>query len=150
MKRFVVLLVFSLLSTALAQQSEWVVYTKNNTFSSYLPSDNVTAIAIDHLGKKWIGTSDGFVMFDGKFWTPYNPYKLGLGSSWITAISVDPFGYKWIGSLGGLARFDGNYAYVFKRPYYGKSDTITALLPDLYFTWVGTNLGLARIKDFSL
>jgi ligand-binding sensor domain-containing protein len=48
----------------------WTVY---NTSNSGLPDNDVTAIAIDGGGNKWIGTyGGGLAKFDGVNWTVYN------------------------------------------------------------------------------
>ncbi|MEJ5306048.1 MAG: T9SS type A sorting domain-containing protein [Ignavibacteria bacterium] len=81
--------------------------TGNMTFytkASGLPNNNVSAIAIDGQGNKWIGTDGGGVAkFDGVNWTVYKRSNSGLPDNRVLAIAIDGQGNKWIGTGGGLA-----------------------------------------------
>jgi hypothetical protein len=83
---------------------DFIVYDKWN---SKLPDNDVTSIAIDKQGKKWIGTDGGLVKFDGVYWTVYNTLNSGLPHNSVWAIAIDEQGNKWIGTTEGLAKFDG-------------------------------------------
>ena len=83
----------------------WRTY---NTSNSGLPNNNVSAVAIDKDGSKWIGTSGGGVgRFDGTNWSVYNASNSGLPSNLIRALVVDQNGVKWIANANGLTSFDG-------------------------------------------
>jgi ligand-binding sensor domain-containing protein len=77
-----------------------------------LASNEVRAVAIDGLGRKWFGTSQGVNMLsaDGHTWTTYTAANThnGLGSDDVTAVAVDCAGALWFGTTGGgISRFDG-------------------------------------------
>ena len=84
----------------------WTVY---DTTNSGLPDNNITSIAIDNNGNKWIGTYYGLVKFDGATWTVYDRSNSGLPDNYVTSIAIDNNGNKWIGTYGhGLACFNEN------------------------------------------
>ena len=81
-----------------------------------MPSNDVTAIAIDSNNNKWIGTDrGGLARFDGTNWTIYNGFNSGLPNTGpnkivnsIHSIVIDSKGNLWIGTiLGGLVKYDG-------------------------------------------
>src|SRR5689334_16015674 len=59
----------------LFSQNQFVVY---NTSNSSIPDNNIYAIAIDSIGKKWIGTENGLAVYDDATWTIYNMSNSGL------------------------------------------------------------------------
>ena len=74
---------------------EKILYNKAN---SGLPDNEITAIAIDASGNKWIGTAwHGLAKFDGTNWTVYNKKNSSLPEDLISAIAIDASGNKWIG-----------------------------------------------------
>jgi ligand-binding sensor domain-containing protein len=121
----------------------WTVY---NTSNSGLPDNNVTSIAIDDSGNKWIATEGGLAKFDGTNWTVYTTSNSGLPSNYLTSILIDGSGNKWIGTSSGLAKFDGTNWTTYTTSNSG--------LPGNYLTsifidgsgnkWIGTSSGLAK------
>ena len=81
--------------------SDWAVY---NT------SIDITCIAIDDNGDKWLGTyKGGLIKFDGSNWTVYNVANSGLPHNDVRCITIDQDDNKWIGTSGGnLTMFDGS------------------------------------------
>ena len=78
---------------------EMVFYNKVN---SELPSNYVTALAIDAQGNLWIGTwGGGLARFDGVSWKVYNTSNSGLPNNAVWALAIDAQGNKWIGTWGG-------------------------------------------------
>lgn len=83
----------------------WQVYTKEN---SPLPTNQVNAIAVDSLGRKWIATDSGVVKFDGINWTIYNIRNSPLMENSIWNINVERDTIIWISSYStGYYKFDG-------------------------------------------
>ncbi len=85
-----------------------------NMANSGLPSNKITALAIDNNGNKWIGAATfsgpsggGLVKFDNQTWMLYNSTNSGLPYNYVTCIAFDINGDKWIGTQWGLAKFDG-------------------------------------------
>jgi ligand-binding sensor domain-containing protein len=118
----------------------WTVY---NTSNSGLPNKYITAIAIDSLGNKWIGTGGGLVKFDRFRMTVYNTSNSGLPDNSVSAIAIDGQGNKWIGTRGGLAKFDGANWTVYNRSNSGSpSNWVYAIAIDGGGNkWIGTDGG---------
>ena len=75
----------------------WTVYDMDN---SGLPSNGISALAIDVQGNIWIGTW-GLARFDGTNWTVYNTDNSGLPNNGTLALAIDAQGNTWIGTNGG-------------------------------------------------
>jgi ligand-binding sensor domain-containing protein len=82
------------------------------TWEDGLASNQVTSIAVDGYGNKWIGTRwSGVSRFDGLIWTTFTTANSGLTSNSISVIKVDNSGNVWFGAGpwdGKLFRFDGS------------------------------------------
>jgi hypothetical protein len=124
---------------------EFIVY---DMWNSKLPDNQVTAIAIDGWGNKWIGTLvKGLAKFDGVRWTVYNTSNSGLPYNDVWAIAIDGQGNKWIGTYGGLAKFDGVNWTVYNTSNSGlPSNYVFAIAIDGQGNkWIGTyGGGLAK------
>ena len=115
-----------------------------NHANSGLPSNYVTAIAIDASGNKWIGTYGGLAVFDGTNWAVYDTSNSGLPDNDVRAIVIDELGNKWTGTFGGgLAEFDGTNWTVYNTSNSGLPDNyIWAIaIDDLGNKWIGTYEG---------
>ncbi|MEJ5304873.1 MAG: T9SS type A sorting domain-containing protein [Ignavibacteria bacterium] len=85
--------------------STWQVFTNQN---SPLPTKSVNVIAIDSLGRKWIGTDSGLVKYDGMNWIIYTKDNSPLMEDIIWNVTVERDTIIWIASYTtGLYRFDG-------------------------------------------
>ena len=85
-----------------------VNWTLFNTKNSHLPSDSVTALAVDNDNIIWIGTEKGLAKYDGKKWFIYDSTNY-LTASNISVIGIDNKNNKWIGLKNGdILEFDGN------------------------------------------
>jgi Predicted periplasmic ligand-binding sensor domain len=121
----------------------WTAY---NIVNSGLPNNEVTSIAIDGGGNKWVGTSDnGLTKFDGSKWTVYNNTNSGLPDNNIQSIAIDSGGTKWIGTNGGLAKFDGTTWTIYNYTNSGlPNNSILSIAIDRDGNkWIGTVYGLA-------
>ena len=108
-----------------------------------LASNEVRAVAVDGLGRKWFGTSRGVSMLsaDGLTWTTYttaNTYN-GLGSDDVTAVAVDCAGDLWFGTKGGGAsRFDGHTWQRYTTSHgLASNDVVTIAVDGDCQVWVG-------------
>jgi len=73
-----------------------------------LPSEQISALAIDHEGTVWIGTEGGgAVSYDGTAWTVYNRENSDLPFNYVDALTIDTQGNIWFGTNIGLVKFDG-------------------------------------------
>jgi len=110
--------------------TNWTIYNRSN---SGLPNNTVTAIAIDSLGNKWIGTrGGGIVKYDGIQWT--QKYSR-LQSGNVFAIKVDGHGSKWIATHSEIVKFDNTNLTAFNYsksiiPYYNGNGGITSIAID--------------------
>lgn len=95
-----------------AQNPEWIVFYPWN---SGLPTYSVTELAVDTLGRKWIGTGGfgegGLAVYDDVNWTVYDTSNAFIWSydNFITALAVDKENYIWTATQfdGHVWKFDG-------------------------------------------
>ncbi len=127
----------------------FIIYSTQN---SGLPDSNVTSLAIDHNGNKWIGTHNGLAKFTGSTWTIYNTSNSAIPSDTIICIDVDHSGNIWVATHGrGIAKYNGSvWTNYNKNNSALPTDTIGALKADTVNNnvWVGTwGGGLVRISS---
>jgi diguanylate cyclase (GGDEF)-like protein len=76
--------------------------------AQWITDPNVTAAAVyftqaDSRGWLWVGTDDGFVLFDGRSWRKFSqPDGLIWNDTDQNAVFLDGDGSMWIGTSGGL------------------------------------------------
>ncbi|RYZ79672.1 MAG: hypothetical protein EOP06_26755 [Proteobacteria bacterium] len=130
---------FCLLSGALSLNAQ--------TFTNYkqadgLGADGINAIAIDLLGNKWFGTTNGVTKYDGTTWKTYTT-KDGLTDNLIYALASDKHGAIWIGTHTGASMFDGE-----KWTTYGHKEGINYIrslaIDDEDNKWFGTMYGVFK------
>ncbi len=73
----------------------WQVFTNQN---SPLSTKSVNSIAIDSLGRKWIGTDSGLVKYDGINWIIYTKDNSPLKENIIWNITIERDTIIWIAS----------------------------------------------------
>jgi ligand-binding sensor domain-containing protein len=100
------------------QGGVWSTYTTKN---SQLPSDWVSALAADSLGRIWVGTNGGLVKIENGIWTIYSTANTQFLSNAIDALATDPQSNVWISTTDyhqvagkySLLKFDGASAWEF-------------------------------------
>ena len=124
--------------------TNWTVYNSDN-FPVW--RSDITCLAIDAEGNKWIGVfMGGLVKFDGTNWTVYNTSNSGLPADDFRSMVIDADGNKWMAtSGGGLVKFDGTNWTVYNTESSGlPSDHIGAVAIDINGdVWIGGS-GLTR------
>ncbi len=138
MKRFLYFLIsicFSLNSTVLSQNPEWINYTNGQDINSI-------AIEDDYL---WAGTTGGLVKLNkttGES-TFYNKANSGLPGNNISSIAIDGNNNKWIGTSNGLAKFDGTNWTIYNKSNSGlpTNEIICLAIDDSGNKWIGTYYG---------
>ena len=149
----IALMSLSLTTGAMAQSSEWIVYTTKN---SELPLNEVIELTVDPRGGLWVGTrGDGLAKVDGETWTVYTTDNSQLPSNTVPTLAVDTHGDLWVGTGDGLVLFDGETWAVLTTektdlPY----NAVHALAVDPQGTlWIGTGRfdddgggGLAKLE----
>lgn len=139
--RILILFVFSLFVVrAQAQQQDWFTY---DTTNSGIPSNLVTALAIDAQNAVWVGTANGLSKFEDMFsWTYWNTLNSALPNNWINSLTIDASGRIWVGTTGGLAVMQGNSISVYttqNSPL--TSNLITAVAHEGSSAWITTEGG---------
>jgi ligand-binding sensor domain-containing protein len=103
--------------------------------------DQVTSIAIDHLGNKWIGTTHGVSYYDGVTWTNYYTED-GLKSNSVGDIIIDLEGNVWFGCSSGVTKFDGN-----EWSSWTMLSTYDLTMDPEGNIWATANTGIIKIDD---
>jgi len=119
-----------------------------------LPQNTVHAIALDTLGRLWIGTQDGAAFYDGRQWhTVDMPSR--IQSNFVRAILAASDGSLWFGTrAGGLFRLqDGQWSDAKTLCARAECTRINALAETTSATgapviWAGTyGGGVGRLRD---
>jgi hypothetical protein len=78
-----------------------------NPLETGIPSYHVTALAVDHDQRLWIGTSDkGIIHYDNHVWTGIRLDSAEVVPSRINSIAIDPGGIVWAGTASSqLVKF---------------------------------------------
>jgi len=137
-----------------AVDDEWFAFDNTSTpDSTFFSADHVTALAVDHSCRLWIGYfATGVDVWDfgnprtfaDDSWEHYTDSD-GLPNSQVLALRVGPDGRVWVGTTGGLAVFapvDGSWRAVTGLP------GIQARAIDIDghgHVWVGTENGVAML-----
>jgi len=118
----------------------------NERLGAELPSEQISALAIDHEGTVWIGTDGGgTVSYDGTAWTVYNTGNSDLFRNNVDALTIDTQGNIWLGT-GLLTKFDGeNWMKFSSSNSELPGNTVQCLsTDDQGNVWIGTKKGLAQ------
>ncbi len=115
-----------------------------------LPDDSlrnviITAVAVDHAGRFWVGTVDGLRCYDADL----QPLPVDEPFTQPNAMLVDSQGVLWIGTIGGgLARYvDGRFTW-FRKADGLASDQVLSLAQSRDGSlWIGTADGLTQLSD---
>lgn len=116
--------------------------------SDGLPSDVAISLAGDKKSELFVGTLNGVVCFDGNRFRPLSK-TLNLSGDELDSLYFDRRGVLWIGDeRRGLLDFSVTGENTPQRKYFLSGQRIQALQesPDGSL-WIGTNLGLLRLKD---
>lgn len=116
---------------------------------SALWSRDVSCFIIDGEDRKWIGTGNGVLKFDGSSWSSIIRME-PLPSNLVSSIAIGENGEVWIGTDdGGLASFDGiNWSIYNTSNSHLPSDRIFCVTIDRDGSkLIGTPAGLTRLVD---
>jgi hypothetical protein len=121
--------------------------------SDRLPSDFITALALDRAGYIWVGTPGGLARIDPQFY-PFivvEPAQVEPAGPEILALVADQGNQLWVGTGHGLARIpDGALAadsFWFAGPTPLPDNRVWSLALDSTSArlWIGTANGVARL-----
>ncbi len=112
-------------------------YTTSN---SAIPSDYVSAVAIDKQKRVWIGTTNaGVARLENDQWT-----KFSLANNYINALAIDSAGNVWVATSDGAFFFDGKAwtRYTASAGLASHRVNAIAIAPDNQ-VWFGTDNGVS-------
>ncbi len=113
-----------------------------------LAHDNVRVIYHGRDGTMWIGTTGGLSQFrEGRFYT--FTQKEGLPHDVVRSVHEDNLGNLWIATDGGLCRFAAGKISI-PHIALGVGSAVRAIYQDGANLWVGTSIGLFRLKEEDL
>ena len=118
---------------------------------SSLSTSSVTAIAQDHSGYLWFGTTDGLNRYDGTFVRVYRHSETdstSLSNSNVRSLAVDSRGRLWIGTHHGVNRFDESAGSFTRLPAESScAQGVNAIAEDNLGTiWFGTDNGVCILR----
>jgi streptogramin lyase len=134
---------------ALRDTSVWIDYQTSN---SDIPTNVLTAIAVDHNNIKWIGTQDkGLIRFDEISFTNFDITNSSIPANSINCISVDNLNKVWVGTNSGIGVFDGSSWTVYNESNSGLTANI---INAIHFdnsgaAFIGTPSGLFKFNGAS-
>ena len=111
----------------------------------YETSGKVLDICVDGDNRKWFGTTQGIIIYDGTTWEVIDTLNSGLPHNSVHSIMFGENEDIWIGTWGGgLIKFDGTNWNVFNSGEYPlPNDFIRSLAIDsLGNIWIGTYAGI--------
>jgi ligand-binding sensor domain-containing protein len=117
-----------------------------NAANSPLPGNHITAVAVDGLGYKWVGTKGKGAFRFAESSAQIDSYRSPtLPSDIVNAIAIRG-GDVWVGTQAGLAHWNGSVWTTYSVATQSlQSDTVTALAFDRSgWLWIGTNRGVVR------
>jgi ligand-binding sensor domain-containing protein len=149
---FIILFFSMMLLTGCEKEENHVTNWKLfDMLNSLVPDNEITGVAFDGLGNKWIGTnSGGLAKFDGNAWTIYNKSNSNLPNDHIVCLASDNLNHVWIGTNGfGLVEFTGDAFIIHNTENSNLSnDVINCIAIDnAGGKRVGTRYGLVTIQD---
>ncbi|MCU0342747.1 MAG: PEGA domain-containing protein [Ignavibacterium sp.] len=133
-------------SKILADTSVWVDF---QIYNSELVSNNLSCIAIDHFGYKWIGTLDkGLMKFDGLNVLNFKKSNSGIPGDRIFTISIDILNRVWVGTNEGIGIYDGSSWTIYNKNNSGlTSNEITSIkFGNDNIVWIGAYTGLYKLN----
>jgi PAS domain S-box-containing protein len=110
-----------------------------------LVGNNIRAIAVDHQGNVWVGTTMGLRLYDRNF--KRNDTLTDFTE--VQALLADTHGAVWVGTTGGgLIRHLNGETSNLRKTNGLTEDYVSALFEDREGSlWVGTRNGLTQISD---
>jgi len=113
-------------------------FIKSYTVDNKLSSNNITAISVDSVGNKWLGTIDnGLMRFNGDSIKYYSLSTGNLPPQKINCLEVDESGNLWIGLNNGVAKYDGT-----QFQYFSATSSIFGIVKSICvdgkIVWFGT------------
>jgi streptogramin lyase len=128
----------------LRDTSEWIDY---QVFNSGIQSNSLTAIAIDNMNMKWIGTLDkGLIKYDEVNFIDFNTTNSSIPANKINCIALDNQNRVWVGTDFGIGIFNGSGWITYNRSNSGlTSELIYAIrFDEIGNAWIGTAANLLK------
>jgi len=122
---------------------------KSFTANDGLPQSVVNCLAVDHVGRLWIGTQDGAAYHDGKNWNIVNMPNRKY-SNYVLSITISEDSTIWFGTSRG-------WLYQYKNDNWMYIDSSKGLMNETIWsvfetknnkrekiTWIGTSNGIYK------
>lgn len=114
-----------------------------DTTNSVLQNHHIRCLALDDIGRLWIGSYGGLTSFDGQDWKQYDELN-EIPGTFVKSILVDNDQNIWIGGCSwGLAKFDGEKWYFLNSINSGLSNNESSPvgMDKSGNLWINTNSG---------
>ncbi|MHB9029904.1 MAG: two-component regulator propeller domain-containing protein [Candidatus Latescibacterota bacterium] len=106
-------------------------------------------VTVDAQNRKWFGSQEGALCFDGDMWTKYTVSD-GLADNHVVAVAPGPNGVLWCGTNRGVSRFDGVSWKTFTESDGLAANTVRAICVERSgAAWFGTTAGVSRFDGVS-
>lgn len=160
-QKFILLKVFLLLSifaVPLLMQGQNQIIFEELTINDGLSNGTINSIFKDSRGFMWFCTDDGLNRYDGynfKIYRPERRNNRSVQSIQFLSVVEDVYGHIWIGTTYGLFYYSYNSDRIVKFSDIANIDftntpvsgSINCLLFDSnHYLWIGTYIGIARMK----
>ncbi|MBZ0199282.1 MAG: PEGA domain-containing protein, partial [Ignavibacteriaceae bacterium] len=127
--------------------SLWVPFT---TANSGIPTNELTSLAVDNNGIKWMGTWGlGLISFDEKEWKLFDISNSSICSNYINKIVLAPDNSLWIGTDMGMSIFNGTSwtTYNTSNSPLPNNEVLSFGFDNFGRSYIGTGSGLAIIEN---
>lgn len=128
----------------LRDTSVWVDY---QIFNSGIPSNSLTAIAVDENNIKWIGTlANGLIKFDELDFINFNKSNSSIPANKINCISIDNQNRIWVGTDDGIGILTDPGWIVYNANNSGLTTNLinTIRFDNIGNAWIGTAGNLVK------
>jgi ligand-binding sensor domain-containing protein len=122
------------------QLTDSITWVNMNTNRTGIPTDYLTAVAVEKGYIKWIGTLDeGLIVYDDREWKVYNMSNSILPDNKINYIHIDRSNVKWICTDFGVVKINGEEWTLYNTSNSGLPDNrISSAYHDDTKIWLGT------------
>ena len=112
-----------------------------NTWTSFLPGEKISSIAISLSSQKWIATDGGnLYLYDGTTWKTFNSMNSFLPNDGYSSLAFDDQNNLWIGTWhNGVCEFMSDTVTVVPYNYFPDSTIISIAIDALGNKWFGTS-----------
>ncbi|MEA3444516.1 MAG: two-component regulator propeller domain-containing protein [Bacteroidota bacterium] len=108
-------------------------------------SNQVTSMLLDHLGRLWVGTTEGLGCYDWQNWEIYKTTS-GLADNYVNALYQSDNDSIWVATKNGISQLNGNSFVSYYKSDGLIADDITDIVEDqqgnMYFS---SHYGVSKV-----